>query len=480
MEVSNRKWTDEEFLMRRKEVLAQWPTGQEVDIDEVIEYHKRLPKDKVFGHRLARAVKEKEILVQCGQGHATIEETIDHCKVVEEAGADLLFTHSDTYTRKGKHAEAQKQIENSKKLGYSTLNGFPVVCYGVANARRLTESTSLPQECSMSADEEPMLQAEIYAASGHTAFYNHDLQELVLHSKNYPLAKRIENAQYVARLASYYSERGALIHMHPYAVLCYTPPSLNIAVGLLNLFLNAGQGCKEMSLCQGLLGHLVQDIASIRAFKQLGEEYMQRFGYKDVNLTTGSWSFMGDWPRDPAQAAGMASTFAFAAALAPLDYCYQKSVQEAIGTTPPGGNSQSIKLTKQIIKMTQGQGPLSSPEIDEETEAIKAEARCIVDRVIEIGDSDPLKGELKAVESGILDLPFSSWTLVKDKVVPVRDVTGAIRYLETGNLPFTAEVIKRNKQKVAERVARDKPNMLIDLVVRDVKVWSEEITRVKR
>ena len=43
MELRNRRWTEEEFFQMRKEVLSQWPTGREVDLDEAIEYHKKMP-----------------------------------------------------------------------------------------------------------------------------------------------------------------------------------------------------------------------------------------------------------------------------------------------------------------------------------------------------------------------------------------------------------------------------------------------------
>ena len=48
IDIKNKKWTDDEFYKVRKEVLATWPTGSEVDLDEAIAYHKSLPEHKVF------------------------------------------------------------------------------------------------------------------------------------------------------------------------------------------------------------------------------------------------------------------------------------------------------------------------------------------------------------------------------------------------------------------------------------------------
>ena len=56
MEVRNRKLSEEDFFKEREEVLAQWPTGSEVDLDEAIEFHKSLPPDKVLTRKLLKAL----------------------------------------------------------------------------------------------------------------------------------------------------------------------------------------------------------------------------------------------------------------------------------------------------------------------------------------------------------------------------------------------------------------------------------------
>ena len=43
IDIKNKKLRDDEFYKIRKEVLATWETGKEVDLDEAIAYHKSLP-----------------------------------------------------------------------------------------------------------------------------------------------------------------------------------------------------------------------------------------------------------------------------------------------------------------------------------------------------------------------------------------------------------------------------------------------------
>ena len=45
--VNNKKWSDDYFAREREKVLAMWPTGREVDLDEAVEYHRQMPEHKV-------------------------------------------------------------------------------------------------------------------------------------------------------------------------------------------------------------------------------------------------------------------------------------------------------------------------------------------------------------------------------------------------------------------------------------------------
>ena len=55
MELKNKKWTEEQFLEVRKEVLATWPTGKSnlLDLDVAVENLKKVPASKNFAIKLA-------------------------------------------------------------------------------------------------------------------------------------------------------------------------------------------------------------------------------------------------------------------------------------------------------------------------------------------------------------------------------------------------------------------------------------------
>ena len=64
IDIKNKKWSDDEFYKVRKEILATWETGKEVDLDEAIAYHKSLPEHKIFSNKLNKAKKDGVTLVQ--------------------------------------------------------------------------------------------------------------------------------------------------------------------------------------------------------------------------------------------------------------------------------------------------------------------------------------------------------------------------------------------------------------------------------
>jgi len=48
MDIRNKKIPEGEFMELRREVLSQWPTGKEVDLEEAVAYHKSMPECRRF------------------------------------------------------------------------------------------------------------------------------------------------------------------------------------------------------------------------------------------------------------------------------------------------------------------------------------------------------------------------------------------------------------------------------------------------
>lgn len=453
MELKNKKWTEEEFFKVREEVLAQWPTGKEIDLQEAIEYNKRIPDHKNFAKKLIKAKEEGITLAQPRAGVALIDKHIELLNFLQnEGGADLLPSTIDSYTRQNRYEECEVGIKESIKEGRSLLNGFPGVNHGLKGCREVFEAVNLPLE-SRHGTPDGRLLAEITHASGWTSNEGGGISYNIPYAKNVTLERTILDWQYCDRLVGYYEEHGVSINREPYGPLTGTlvPPSTSNAVAIIEALLAAEQGVKNITVGYGQCGNLVQDVAAIRALEEQCDEYLKANGYNDVYLTTVFHQWMGGFPADEAKAYGVISTGAAAAALSGATKVIVKTTHEAIGIPTKEANAQGIKATKMTLNLLKGQRLPMCEELKTEIEIIKAETKCMIDKLYEVGNGDLAIGAVKGIEMGVIDIPFAPSKYNAGKMMPARDNNGAVRYLKFGNVPFTEELKTYNMKKLEER-----------------------------
>ena len=475
MELRNKKWSHDEFYAMRKEVLEQWPTGKGIDFDEAVKYHVAIPTKKHFAKRLVKAKKNGETLTQPRAGVALIEEHINLLNFLRSEGeADLLPSTIDSYTRQNQYKEAQHGIEESVKAGRSLLNGFPAVNHGVDGVRRVVESVDGPLQVRHGTPDARLL-TEITLAGGFTAYEGGGISYNIPYAKSVSLEQTIFDWQYCDRLVGIYAEHGVEINREPFGPLTGTlvPPSVSHSVAIIEGILAAEQGVKNLTLGYGQCGNLVQDIAAIKALEQLAEEYFAKHGYSDCVLTTVFHQWMGGFPQDEAKAFSVISWGAAAAALGKATKVIVKTPHEALGVPTKEANAQGLKTTKQMINMLADQVFPISKELNEEIEMIKVEARCILDKVFELGQNDFALGAVRAFETGVLDVPFAPSRYNLNKILPARDNNGAVRLFDVGNLPFSQDIIDFHKSKIDERAKAEGRTPSFQMVIDDIYAISK-------
>ncbi|MGB9594289.1 MAG: hypothetical protein ACPL7R_09145, partial [Anaerolineae bacterium] len=102
---------------------------------------------------------------------------------------------------------------------------------------------------------------------------------------------------------------------------------------------------------------------------------------------------------------------------------------------------------------------------------IAREATAIVEKALELGDGQFDAGVVRAFEAGVMDVPFCPSIYARNKVMPIRDGSGAVRFLEHGNLPFDCEILDRNRELVHGR-AEASPDPL-ELIEQDINFFLE-------
>jgi len=58
MSIRNKRLDDKDFARERKDVLATWPSGSEVDLNEAVDFHRAMEPGKNFALRLLKARDE--------------------------------------------------------------------------------------------------------------------------------------------------------------------------------------------------------------------------------------------------------------------------------------------------------------------------------------------------------------------------------------------------------------------------------------
>ena len=469
MDIQNKRLSDDVFYKERAEVLTQWPTGKDVDLEEAIAYHKAMDESRSFAKKLSNAKKEGRTLVQPRAGVPVVEEHIKLLQYLEKYGeADLLPSTIDSYTRQNRYEEGENGIAESIRLGRAMMNGFPAVNHGVAKCRQVIESVQVPVQVRHGTPDARLL-TEITYAGGFTSYEGGGISYNLPYCKNVPMERTIRDWQYVDRLTGIYEEMGVTINREPYGPLTGTlvPPCISHAAAVIEALLAAEQGVKNITVGYGQCGNLVQDIAAIRALQELTDEYLKKYGYNDVEVTTVLHQWMGGFPADEAKAFGVISMGSLIAALSKATKVIVKTPHEAIGIPTMEANAEGLRCTKQVVNMLSDQ-ILSSDKVEQEKEIIRQETRAIVDKCFELGNGDIAVGTVRAVDAGVLDIPFAPCRYNKGLMLPCRDNDGAIRILNPGNLPFNKDLLDFHAGKIEERAKAEGRKPSFQMVIDDV------------
>ncbi|MSP67690.1 MAG: methylaspartate mutase subunit E [Alphaproteobacteria bacterium] len=480
MPLSEARIDADEFARLRRENLARWPTGAEVDLDEAAEYHRNLPQHKQLGWVMRRAVAEGRCLVQPRGGFGTFELQLELMTTLDREGlADIVPTTTDSYTRNERWEQAAKGIEESKKAGRSMLNGMPLVNYGPKVARQLNQAIDKPSIV-LSGTSMPKLTSEIGIAGGYSGYLGSGIAYTVSYTKEVPIEVGIRNYQYLDRLASEYMAKGVELHRRQPGFLTGTniPPSIAIITCVLDALMAAAQGVRNYGLEMGQTMHLIQDAAAIACCRELCQEYLAKRGYTDVFTPITSLHWMGAWPQDEASCQTMVAYGGTLAAIGGAASVTTKSVHEAFGIPTPAANAEGLRTTRMAVYLARHIRLDGLPEMEREKDLIRREVRAVIDKVLEMGDGDVVVGSVRAFAAGVLDIPWSPNRYVKSNILPARDVDGYLRILSPGAMPFPKDVLEVHEESLRRRAEAEGRAYDMDLAVDSVYEMSEPLRKL--
>ena len=474
----NKRLDEDEFLKMRGPVLDLWPTGREVDLDEAVEYQKKLPESKNW-HKIARKLNaEGRTAIFPRAGTGLLEDQISLSRKLEASGVPFIPVTTDSYTRQLDFEKVESILDEMRKTGRNLLNGFPLINYGVKQTRKLIESVSVGAFNPRLSLKSYKLATEISFAAGMTAIAACPFISWAAYEKDATLEESMTTNQYVHRLIGYYADRGIIISTdnHGWILTGMQPMTVNLATTIADAIMVAEQGGKSITSVVHLMGNMAQDLAWIRVTPRLMREYLDKLGYKDVAI---AGVFAQHTPLFP-MPQGMGGAFAFpnytamVAALGNAEAVSVRTIDEAMGIPTEESHALSYESTNWLLNVIRGQKiDLQMKQIDEEAAIAEAEIRAFMDTILELGNGDVIVGCMKCVDEGFLDSSFSPNRQVRDQVIGIKDCRGAIRWKEFGNLPLPEEIKQFHREKVEEREKSEGRAMDYDAIIQDFWAFSK-------
>jgi methylaspartate mutase epsilon subunit len=476
--IRNKRIDEDVFLKLREPVLAQWPTGREVNLDEAIAYQKQLPDSKNMMKITGQLHDEGKTVVFPRAGTPVVEDAISLYRKLEQTGVPYLPVTTDSYTRTLQFHKIEEALAEIARTGRTILNGYPIINQGVKQTRRIVESVERGAFDPRMSTKAQCLGSEIAFASGMTGMSCGAFISFGAYEKNATLEESLSVSQYVTRLIGYYADRGVTITTdnHGWIPTGIQPLSVNLATMIAEAMIAAEQGVKSIIPLIHLMGNMAQDLAWIRITPRLMREYLDRFGYRDVVLpgTFASHTPLFPMPQSTGAAFAFPNYMAVVAALGKVESVFLRTIDEALGVPTEEAHGQTYESANWFFNVIRSQNiHMENADIEEESRIAELEIRAILEKLLEIGDGDIIIGCLKGTDAGIIDSAFSPNRHVKDRVTGVKDSNGAIRYTEFGALPFNDEIKDFHRRKVAEREAKEGKKADYDMTVRDFWAFSK-------
>jgi methylaspartate mutase epsilon subunit len=475
------KLTVDRLEKERLEVLQDWPTG----IDVLHSEYQRVGlitgtlDDLLWENK----VNKRQPLFQPRTGVADIEAQIDLLQYLESEGSDVSSVQLDAASRSRLYRNAEEGRLLSLERKSSQLNGFPIPIYGVNEVRRMLLSLKKPFQL-RGGGPDHRFTYEIALKAGITAVEGGFICYCLPYDKLTSPIESFKNWQFVDRLAARYHELyGMCVNREYFGVLTATliEPSIAIVVNIIQAISSVQQGVVSISVGYAEQGNRSQDIAAIAVLDEMVNYFLGKGAPKGAaspyRITTVYHEFMAAFPADYEKAEALIFNSAITATLAGATKVMVKTAVEAIRIPSRQDNAKAIQLSKRGAMLAH-QYSADQKKITEEKNLIRKEVRQIMNVIMELGNGNPMKGAILAIECGVIDVPWAPSIYNNNKVVCIRDVDGAVRFYDCGNLPFSDEIKDFHQEKVHRRKTMERDPSIFSLLEKDLsRIWKNDYLR---
>ena len=437
------------FCAYRQHLLKQ-ARASCISVEEVRNFLEHLPLSRFASHWLQS--KHEVPYIQPRGGYATFAKQKILTEKLNLAGADFIPLTIDSCTRHNDYERAQFLLERSEEDGRDYLNGYPLVNYGYEVTRELYRNIDKPVSLRHGTPDARLL-VEIAIASGITEIEGGGLCYCLPYSTDFPLDKALLYWQYVDKLAADYSKKGRLIQRESFGPLSSTmvPPVMVLIVGILELLLAAEQGVKSFNLGFNQTGSLIQDIAIGKILREKSRQYLNMFGFTDVNTYIVYHQWMGAFPHHYGKSNCLIAISAFIANLIGVDKIITKTQDESFGIPSIEANTKAAEEVQYVLKLSSLAGDIENEWIRAEADLLASEVDSVLDTIFNMDEKELWCSVYNAVKEGIVDIPYVPHSVNKNLLLTIRDSTNSIRILREGNLPLKTQDLKLEKELLSRK-----------------------------
>lgn len=218
------------------------------------------------------------------------------------------------------------------------------------------------------------------------------------------------------------------------------PPSIQLAMAFLEATMahTAGVRCLSIAVCQ--TGHIVQDIAMLRAIPRLAATLLPDC----VDYVFPVFhQFMGAFPHERHDCDALILRGAMVAKAGGAIKTINKTYQESAGVPSLEANVSGVLMSKAANSWILDLVDTCRDSVEEELAWILDEVTALLSPVLEADDL--ITSIVDAFQNGRLDVPFSASRHALAQVVPMRAPDGAIRLFDFGKLPIPSHLKRRHR-----------------------------------
>jgi methylaspartate mutase epsilon subunit len=346
-------------------------------------------------------------------------------EAVRTSGTPAVGTLTiDSYTRCGDYRSVERGLAQGDEL-----NGYPIVSYPPATTKAMLAELMGPDFPVQVRHGTPDPRAIFrrMAETGLDATEGGPVSYCLPYGKT-PLAKAVVDWREGAKIIAGEMEHGHIESFGGCMLGQLCPPSLLIAINILECLFFQGEGVRSVSLSFAQGTNPLQDRAALAALRELAARYLG-----DIEWHVVVYTYMGLFPRTRSGARRLIADSARLAAEGGAERLIVKTQAERRQIPAVEENTRALRIAS---RAADGVCRLRSASREEDTfrEEVLTEAAGLLEAILGLSH-DVGAAILEGFRRGLLDVPFCLHPDNAGSTRAVIDPSGALRWGRVGHMP---------------------------------------------